>query len=110
MDHAKTTFTGLQVVNKMICGLGQLHVTLIGMIAHGHCYERYAQYSNELWLLRTLEKTLTCESKMLFEHAPQKVLFICLLQGKSCYTSELKTLNESASPKLLPKKFLVSNG
>ncbi len=107
----------------MICGLGQLPVTLIGMIAHGHCYEGYAQYSNELWLndpnftigsllwlLWTLEKTPTCESKMLFEHAPQKVLFICLLQGKSCYTSELKTLNESASPKLLPKKFLVSNG
>ncbi len=38
------------MVNKMICGLGQLPVTLIGMIAHGHCYEGYAQYSNELWL------------------------------------------------------------
>ncbi len=50
MDHAKTTFARLQVVNKMICGLGQLPVTLIGMIVHGHCDERYAQYSNELWL------------------------------------------------------------
>jgi hypothetical protein len=65
----------------MICGLGQLPITLIGMIVHGHGNEKYAQYSNELWLndlnftigslfqlLRTLEKTLTCESKMLFEH------------------------------------------
>jgi len=33
----------------MICGLGQLPITLMSMIAHGHGNERYAQYSNELW-------------------------------------------------------------
>jgi len=33
----------------MICGLGQLPITLTGMIAHGHDDDRYAQYSNELW-------------------------------------------------------------
>jgi hypothetical protein len=33
----------------MICGLGQLPITLMGMITHGHGDERYAQYSNELW-------------------------------------------------------------
>jgi hypothetical protein len=68
---------------QMICGLGQLPITLMNMIAHGHGNERYAQYSNELWpndpnftigsllwLLWTLEKTLACESKMLFEHSP----------------------------------------
>jgi hypothetical protein len=33
----------------MICGLGQLPITLMGMIAHGHGDERYPQYSNELW-------------------------------------------------------------
>ncbi len=48
MDHVKTTLPRLQVANKMICGLGQLPIMLIGMIAHGHDDERYAQYSNEL--------------------------------------------------------------
>jgi len=47
MDHAKTTLPRLQVVNKMICGLGQLPIMLIGMIVHGD--DRYVQYSNELW-------------------------------------------------------------
>ncbi len=49
MDHAKTAFPRLQVANKMICGLGQLPIMLMNMIAHGHGNERYAQYSNELW-------------------------------------------------------------
>jgi len=49
MDHAKITFPRLQVVNKMICGLGQLPIMLTGMTAHGHVDERCVQYSNELW-------------------------------------------------------------
>jgi hypothetical protein len=49
MDHVKTTFPRLEVVNKMICGLGQLPIMLMDMIAHGHGNEKYAQYSNELW-------------------------------------------------------------
>jgi hypothetical protein len=104
MDHAKTALSRLQVVNKMICGLGQLPITLMGMIAHGHCDERYAQYSNELWpndpnftigsllpFFQTLEKVLTCEPKMLFEHVPQNTFFACLLQSKFHCTIELKT-------------------
>jgi hypothetical protein len=92
---------------------------LMGMIAHGHVNERYAQYSNELWpndlnfiigsllrLLQTLEKAPTCESKMLFEHPPQNALFTHLLQGKSRCIIELKTPSQSVGPKLLPKKFL----
>ncbi len=38
----------LQVCKKMIFGLAQLPITLMGMIAHGHGDERYAQYLNEL--------------------------------------------------------------
>jgi hypothetical protein len=37
------------VKNKMVFDLGQLLVTLIGMITHGHGDEAFAQYSNELW-------------------------------------------------------------
>jgi hypothetical protein len=36
MDHVKTTLPRLQVANEMICGLGQLPITLMGMITHGH--------------------------------------------------------------------------
>jgi hypothetical protein len=50
MDHVKTAFPRLEVVNKMICGLGQLPIMLTCMIAHGHDDERYAQYSNDLSL------------------------------------------------------------
>ncbi len=110
----------LQVAKKMICGLGQSPITLMGMITHGHGNERYAQYSNKLWpndpnftiasllwLFRTLEKALACESKMLFEHLPQNALFAHLLQGKSHCITKLKTPSESVGPKLLPKKFLL---
>jgi hypothetical protein len=48
MDHSKTTFPWLQMKNKMVSELGQLLVTLIGMIVHGHGDETFAQYSNEL--------------------------------------------------------------
>ncbi len=36
MDHSKTTFLWLQVKNKMGSELGQLLVTLTGMIIHDH--------------------------------------------------------------------------
>ncbi len=120
MDHAKTTFLMLQMAKKMICGLGQLPITLMGMIAHSHGNERYAQYSNKLWpndpnfiiasLLRffqTLEKALACESKMLFEHPPQNALFAHLLQGKSDCITKVKTPSESVGPKPLPKHFIL---
>jgi hypothetical protein len=35
--------------NKMVFGLGQLQMTLIGMIVHGHGDKTFVQYSNELW-------------------------------------------------------------
>jgi hypothetical protein len=36
MDHLKTALPQFQVKNKMVSELGQLLVTLNGMIAHGH--------------------------------------------------------------------------
>jgi hypothetical protein len=47
MDHAKIALPRLQVCNKMISKLGQLPITLMGMIVHCHGDERYAQYFNE---------------------------------------------------------------
>jgi hypothetical protein len=54
-----------------------------------------------------LEKAQAYESKILFEHPPQSTFFAHLLQGKSCYTTELKTPNESVGPKSLSKCFLL---
>jgi hypothetical protein len=50
VDHSKIVKPRLEVKNKMMTRLGQLPITLIGMIVHGHGDEAYAQYSNELWL------------------------------------------------------------
>jgi hypothetical protein len=36
MDDVKTTLPRLQVANKIIFGLGQLPISLIGMITHDH--------------------------------------------------------------------------
>jgi hypothetical protein len=85
-----------------------------------HDDERYAQYFDELSpndpnftigsllsFLRTLEKALACESKMLFEYPPQNALFVGLLQGKSHCITELKTPSESVGPKPLPIFFLL---
>jgi hypothetical protein len=44
---------------------------------------------------------------MLFEHPPQNALFACLLQGKFCFTNELKTPSEIVGPKSLPNFFLL---
>jgi hypothetical protein len=49
MDHSKIVLPRLQVKNKMVVGLGQLPISLTRMIAHGHCDEAFAKYSNELW-------------------------------------------------------------
>jgi hypothetical protein len=48
MDHTKIALPRLQIYNKMMHGLGQLPIILMGMIVHGHGDERYAQYSCEL--------------------------------------------------------------
>jgi hypothetical protein len=40
-------FPRLQVTNKMICGLGQLPITLTKMVVHGQGDERYARYFND---------------------------------------------------------------
>jgi len=105
----------------MIFGLGQLPITFIGMIAHGHIDERYGQYLNELWpnspnftmgsllwLLRTLEVVLVLESKLLFEHPQQNSFFACLLQGKLhcvCSNPGLDYCFKAST-----KKIIISNG
>jgi hypothetical protein len=42
MDHPQTIPPIFAIKNKMVLGLGQLPITLIGMIAHGHGNEVFA--------------------------------------------------------------------
>jgi hypothetical protein len=74
--------------NKMVYKLGQLPITLIGMIIHGHGDETFIQYFNDLWpndpnfmirlflrLFHSLEKELVKESRVLFEFELQNAFF-----------------------------------
>ncbi len=119
MDHAKTTFPRLQICNKRIFELGQLHVIFMGMIVHEHEDEKYAQYSNELWLnepyftivsllqlLRMLEVVTVLKSKLLFEDPPHNSFFARLLQGKSHCVRKLWTSDQTIGVKPLAKKLL----
>jgi hypothetical protein len=64
MIHVKTALPRFQVANKMMFGLGQLFVTLIGMKAHGRVHDRHAYYPNDpnftieslLWLFQIWKK------------------------------------------------------
>jgi hypothetical protein len=44
MDHSKIALLRFQVKNNMVFGLGQLLMTLIRMIAHGHGDKTFIQY------------------------------------------------------------------
>jgi hypothetical protein len=76
----------------MVFELGQLLMTLTGMIIHGHGDKTFAQYSNELWpndpnftiglflrLFRSLENEPIRESQVLFKFIPQNACFQQLL-------------------------------
>ncbi len=88
MDHSQTILPMLAIKNKMVLGLGQLPITLIGMIVHGHGNEVFISHSNEFWsndlnfaigsllqLLQALTKEPINESRIIFEHEPQNAFF-----------------------------------
>jgi len=81
----------------MVAGLGQLPITLIETIIHGHGDEVFILYSNELWpndlnftigyllcLLQILEKEFICELQRLFDHELQNEFFEQLMWGSLC--------------------------
>jgi hypothetical protein len=72
----------------MVSRLGQLPITLIGMIAHGHGDKAFIQYFNELWpndpnfsiksllcMFCSLEKEPIRESWVLFKFELQNTFF-----------------------------------
>jgi hypothetical protein len=113
MDHIKIALPRLQMFNKMISRLGQLPITIVSIISHGHGDKKDVQYSNELWpnnpnftvgyLLQffyTLEVAPISKSKLLFENLPHNSFFACLLQRKSCFICESRTPEQIVVPSL----------
>jgi hypothetical protein len=120
MDHFKTTLPRFQVKNKVVSELGQLLMTLIGMIVHGHGDKTFVQYFNELWpndpnftngwllcLFHNLEMELVRESWVLFGFDPQKAFFQQILQGNSHCLSALKLVDKIVGVKPLQRKLLL---
>jgi hypothetical protein len=96
MDSRKTALPRLRVITKGTAGLGQLPVTLTGMVTHGHGDGAYADFSTDLWprdsnftisslarCLRKLERPAIRNSKNLFDEPPLNRFFEKLMRGKS---------------------------
>jgi hypothetical protein len=49
MDTAKTALPRMQVTTKATQGLGQLPMSVTGMVAHGHGNGAYAHYALACW-------------------------------------------------------------
>ena len=86
----------MHVTTKLTAALGQLPITIIGMVTHVYGDGAYAHYSTDLWLvdlnytisslarlLHRLEEQPVCVSGDIFPHSPTNSLFEALLRGKS---------------------------
>ena len=49
MDHTKSTIPRMQRSTKATCGLGQIPISVTGMLTHGHGDGAYAHYSTAFW-------------------------------------------------------------
>ena len=128
MDHTKTASPRMQRTTKATSGLGQIPISVTGMLTHGHGDGAYAHYSTAFWpgdsnftissicrVLRALERPPVKDSKELFIVPPQNSFFEALLHGKSrCSTSILPSSSTMVPPSIpgrpavpLPKKLFL---
>jgi len=49
MDTSKTALPRMRVTTKATQGLGQLPMSVTGMVAHGHADDAYAHYAPSCW-------------------------------------------------------------
>ena len=95
MDHTKSATPRMQRSTKATSGLGQISISVTGMLTHGYGNEAYAHYSTTFWprdsnftissicwVLRALEQPPMKDLKELFI-APLQNSFEALLHGKS---------------------------
>ena len=96
MDHTKSAIPRMQRSTKATSGLGQIPISVTGMLTHGHGDGAYAHYSTAFWpgdsnftissicrVLRALERPPVKDSKELFIAPPQNSFFEAILHGKS---------------------------
>jgi len=122
MDTSKTALPRMPVTTKATQGLGQIPMSVIGMVAHGHGDGAYAHYAPSCWpgdsnftisslarLFRRLEGPLIRETGDLFPYSPTNPMFEALLRGKSCCMDCLTLVEPSArrGPSPLPKKLYL---
>jgi hypothetical protein len=102
MDSRKTALPRLRVITKGSNGLGQLPMTLTGMLTHGHGDGAYSDFSTDFWprdsnftisslasYIRCLERPTVRNSKALFEERALSPFFEKLMQGKSRCNSSI---------------------
>ena len=115
MDYIKTTIPRMQRTTKATFGLGQIPISVTGMLMHGHGDGAYAHYSIVFWpgdsnftissicrVLRALERLPVKDLKELFIVPLQDSFFEALLHGMlRCSTSI-----PPSSPSMVPPPIL----
>ena len=128
MDHTKSAIPRMQRSTKATSGLGQIPISVTGMLTHGHSDGAYAHYSTVFWpgdsnftissicrVLRALERPPVKDSKELFIAPPQNSFFEALLHGKSRCSASIPSGSANGVPQPilgrptvpLPKKLFL---
>ena len=120
MDHTKSAISRMQRSTKATSGLGQIPISVTGMLTHGHCDGAYAHYSTTFWprdsnftissicrVLRALEQPPVKDSKELFIAPPQKSFFEALLHGKSRCSASIPPGSANGMPPPFPRRSAV---
>ena len=111
MDHTKTAIPQMQQTTKATSELGQIPISIIGMLMYSYGDWAYAHYSTAFSpgdsnftissicrVLRALERPPLKDSKELFIVPPHNSFFEALLHGKS----RCLTLIPPSSPSMVP--------
>ena len=114
MDHAKTASPVFSHKSKELDGLVKLHVSVTGMIAHGHADVRYAHYDLDVFahdsnytigsmtkLLRDLELEPKSSSRESFKNSKSTNLFGAVLEGSDMCQASLPPLPNTLTPTVL---------
>jgi hypothetical protein len=117
MDSRKTALPRLRVITKGSSGLGQLPMTLTGMLTHGHKDGAYTDFwprdsnftvSFLAHCIRRLKRLAVRNSKALFEERPLSPFFEKLMRGKSrCNSSILEATDALDHCEPLPRRLYL---
>ena len=110
----------MQQSTKATSGLGQIPISVTGMLTHGHGDGAYAHYSTAFWpkdsnftissicqALRALERPPVKDSKELFIAPPQNSFFKVLLHRKSRCSVSIPSGSANGVPPPFPRRLAV---